>query len=307
MLRESELPDGLAGEGRPKKASVRRNVTTNYLVSVAIVVVGFITTPILTHQLGILRYGVWALIGSLIPFLEILELGFASATVAFVSRHLELEDNDQVESTLNTSFLCLSVLGILAFAGVVVFAIFLPDLITSIPKSLVGQGQFLLLLLAFDMALSIPMDTFGGALVALQRFDLLNYSLIAVVVAQAIGWVVVLWLHGGLVALGIVTVAISLVGQVSRLVIVHRLLPWFRLSLRRFDRGIVRTFTSASGLVLNRADLRCGYLGCPTSSSSARPRVCERLPSTPSRNGSPCFRSGSSNRGRPSCSRRRDS
>ena len=143
-------------------------------------VVGFVTTPILTHQLGILRYGVWALIGSLIPFLEILELGFASATVAFVSRHLELEDDEMVGATLNTSFLCLLGLGIVAFAGVTVFAIFLPDIITTIPKSLVGQAQFLLLLLAFDMAVSIPMDTFGGALSALQRFDLLNYSLIAV-------------------------------------------------------------------------------------------------------------------------------
>ena len=248
MLRESKPPDGTPADARPKKATVRRNVTTNYMLSVSIVLVGFITTPILTHQLGILRYGVWALIGSLIPFLEILELGFASATIAYVSRHLELEDNDKVESTINTSFVCLTALGILAFAGVVVFAIFLPDLITSIPKSLVGQAQFLLLLLAFDMALSIPMDTFGGTLVALQRFDLLNFSLIAVVVGQAIGWVVVLWLHGGLVALGIVSVAISLSGQFSRLVIARRLLPWFRLSFRRFDRSIIRNFTSASAL-----------------------------------------------------------
>ena len=42
------------------------------------------------------------------------------------------------------------------------------------------------------MALSIPMDTFGGALTAMQRFDLLNYTLITVVLAQAVGWVVVL-------------------------------------------------------------------------------------------------------------------
>ena len=97
------------------------------------------------------------------------------------------------------------------------------------------------------MALSIPMDTFGGALSALQRFDLLNYSLIAVMVAQAVGWVVVLVaVHGGLIALGIVTVAISLVGQVARLIMVHRLLPWFHLSLRRFDRGILRTYYLAS-------------------------------------------------------------
>ncbi len=248
MLREPETdPQGASGSGQPKRATVRRNVTTNYLVAIVLVAVGFITTPILTHQLGIVRYGVWALIGALIPFLEILELGFASATTAFVSRHLELRDNDQVEATINTSLVILAVLGLLAFAGVVVFAVFLPDIITSIPKSMVGQARFLLLLLAFDMALSIPMDTFGGTLVAMQRFDLLNYSLIAVITAQAIGWVIVLSLHGGLIALGVVTVVVSEVGQLSRVIMIHRLLPWFRLSLRKFDRSIVKRFTTASG------------------------------------------------------------
>lgn len=248
MLQEPELrTDGASARVKPKRATDRRNVVTNYLSAIIVVAVVFLTTPILTRDLGIVRYGVWALLGSLIPFLELLELGFASATVAFVSRHLELEDDEKVSSTLNTSFLVLTVLGIVAFAGVVLFAIFLPDIITSIPKSMVGQARFLVLLLAFDMALSIPMDTFGGALCAMQRFDLLNYTLIAVILAQGVGWVVVLALHGGLIALGVVTVAISLVGQVSRLVIVHRLLPWFRLSLRRFDRGLLKIFSVTSG------------------------------------------------------------
>jgi O-antigen/teichoic acid export membrane protein len=248
VLSDSEAaPPDPSGRERPKRATVRRNVTTNYLVAIVLVITGFVTTPILTHQLGIVRYGVWALIGSLIPFLEILELGFASATVAFVGRHLELGDHDRVGATLNTSLVILSVLGLVAFAGVVVFAVFLPDIITSIPKNLVGQAQFLLVLLAFDMALSIPLDTFGGTLIAMQRFDLLNYSLIVVIVAQACGWVLVLWLHGGLIALGVVTVVISELGQLSRVIMIHRLLPWFRLSLRQFDRHIVKTFTAASG------------------------------------------------------------
>ncbi len=248
MLREPELGSNGASEiRRPKKATEKRNVATNYLAAVVAVLVGFITTPILTHELGIVRYGVWALIGSLIPFLELLELGFANVTVAFVGRHLELDEDEKVASTINTSFLILSVLGVIAFVGVVVFTIFLPDIITSIPKSLIGQAQFLLLLFAFDMALSIPMDTFGGALVGLQRFDLVNYSLVIVMVSQAIAWVIVLALHGGLVALGVVTVVISLAGQASRFVLLHRQLPWFRLSLRRFDRGLLRMYTALSG------------------------------------------------------------
>ena len=232
---------------RPKKATERRNVSSNYLLALATVLVGFIATPILTHQLGIQRYGVWALIGSLIPFLELLELGFASVTVTFVGRHLELEEHDRVEATINTSFVLLSVLGLIAFVGVVIFTIFLPDIITTIPKNLVGQAQFLLLLMAFDMALSIPMDTFGGALIGLQRFDVVNFTLITVLVSQAVAWVIVLAFHGGLVALGIVTVVISLVGQASRLLILKHLLPWFRLSIRRFDRSLLRTFTTLSG------------------------------------------------------------
>jgi O-antigen/teichoic acid export membrane protein/alpha/beta superfamily hydrolase len=242
VWRRSRQPDGPR-----KEASLLRNVGTNYLVTIVLVVAGFVTTPLLTHHLGIVRYGVWALLGSLIPYLELLELGFANATVSFVTRHLELDDDEKVHGTLNTSFLILSVLGILAFVIVVVVAIFLPDLITSIPKNLVDQSRVLLLLLAFDMALSIPMDTFGGALCALQRYDLLNVSLIVVMVAQAFGWWIVLSLHGGLVALGIVTVAISLVGQFARMQMLRRLLPRFRLSLRRFDRGLVRSFTITSG------------------------------------------------------------
>jgi O-antigen/teichoic acid export membrane protein len=234
-------------EGPRKQASVRRNVGTNYLVQVTLVVVGFLTTPLLTHELGIVRFGVWALIGSLIPYLELLELGFANATIAFVTKHLEVDDDEKVHATLNTSFLILSILGFIAFVIVIVAAVFLPDLVRSIPKDLVNQARVLLLLLAFDMAVSIPMDTFGGALCALQRFDLLNFSQIAVTLSQAVGWVIVLALHGGLVALGIVTVAISLVGQLVRMVMLRHLLPGFRLSPRQFDRDMIRSFTATSG------------------------------------------------------------
>ena len=210
-------------------------------------VVGFLTTPILTHQLGILRYGVWALIGSLIPFLEILELGFANATVAFVSRHLELEDDEQVASTLNTSFLVPLGARDPRVRGRRGLCDLPPRHHPQHSQEPGGAGAVPPSAPRVRHGALHPMDTFGGALNALQRFDLLNYSLIAVVVAQAVAWVVVLWLHGGLIALGVVTVAISLVGQMSRLVMVHRLLPWFRLSLRRFDRASSRRFSLATG------------------------------------------------------------
>ena len=208
-----------------------------------------------------------------------------------------LEDDEEVAARSTPRSSCLSVLGILAFAAVVVFAIFLPDIITSIPKSLVGQAQFLLLLLAFDMALSIPMDTFGGALSAMQRFDLLNYSLIAVDggAGGRLGRRPVV--HGGLIALGVVTVAISLVGQLARLIMVHRLLPWFQPLAAPLRPQHPPDASPRHGLVLHCAGLPSGDRSVRRPRSSALSRACGRPPSTPSRNGWPLLHSASSNRG----------
>lgn len=232
-------------DSKPKNFS--RNVLSNYLGSGVSVVVAFLTTPLLTHSLGIVKFGVWALIGSLIPYFELLELGFANATVTYVARHAESGSDDRLRRTLNTSFFVLMGPGAIAAGLAVVVAVFLPHIVHTIPTHLMGQARVLLLLLAFDMAVSIPMDTFGGALIALQRYDLLNGSLITVMVLQAIAWIVLLEMHRGLVALGVATVAISLCGQFSRFLLLRRLVPRLAVSIRSFDRTILRSFATLSG------------------------------------------------------------
>jgi O-antigen/teichoic acid export membrane protein len=224
-----------------------RNVLSTYLNGVALAVVALLVTPLLTHHLGVTKFGVWALIGSLIPYFELLELGFANSTVNYVARHREAGEEDLIHRTLNTSFFVLMLPGLLAAGLAVVVAIFLPDIVHSIPHHLVGQARILLLLLAFDMAVSIPMDTFGGALIALQRYDILNASLVTVTVLQSVAWVIVLELHGGLVALGVVTVVIGLSGQVARFILLRRLVPRLSVSFRAFDRSILRAFVGLSG------------------------------------------------------------
>jgi O-antigen/teichoic acid export membrane protein len=224
-----------------------RNVLSTYLNATVLGLVAFLVTPLLTHHLGVVRFGVWALIGSLIPYFELLELGFANSTVTYVARHRESGEDDMIQRTLNTSFFVLMLPGLVAAGMSVVVAIFLPDIVHSIPHDLVGQARILLVLLAFDMAVSIPMDTFGGALIALQRYDLLNASLVIVTVLQAVAWVIVLELHGGLIALGVVTVSIGLCGQLGRFFIVRHIVPRLSVSLRAFDRSILRSFFGLSG------------------------------------------------------------
>lgn len=236
-------PDDVGESALPAK--FRRNVFANYGNALALLVVALFTTPLLTHGLGPERFGIWAMVGAIIPYLEILELGFATTTVAMMARHIASGEPDRVQAIVNTSLFVLMVPGLLCFGAACAIAVILP-VVVHIDPSQVAAARILVLLLGFDMAVSIPGDTFGGGLIALQRFDLLNMSLACVTLTQAIGWFVVIRLGGGLVALGIVTVAVSLLGQLSRYVMFRRLLPHVSLSRKGFERQLVRSLARLS-------------------------------------------------------------
>jgi O-antigen/teichoic acid export membrane protein len=216
-----------------------RNTASSFALSIVTIVVALVATPVLTQHLGHEEYGIWVLVASIVGYLELLELGLAGTTVTFIGRQHAAGDEKALEQTVNTSFFTLAVLGLAALVVAVVVAIVLPSLVHVSP-GLVTTTRALVIVLGIDIAASIPMDTFGGGLVALHRFELLNATLITVVVARAIAWILVLTTGGGLLELGIVTVALGLVGQAARFVLFKRLVPGLSVHPRHVDRDVLR-------------------------------------------------------------------
>lgn len=223
----------------------RRNLVSTYATTVVLAVVGIVTTPILARELGKEGYGIWVLVGSFALYLELLEFGFGKATPKFVAEYTARGDARGVRATIATSFWILAGLGALAVVvGVVVAAVF-PSLF-GVSDGLVTPARVLIVLILVDLAISIPADTFGGVLAGLQRFYLINVTLVVVAIAQAVAWTIVLLSGGGLVALGIVTVALSLCGQLARFLLARRHVPAMSIAPQRVDRLLARRFTSFS-------------------------------------------------------------
>lgn len=223
-----------------------RNAGSNYLLAVVMALVALVTTPILTGHLGPQKYGIWIFVGSTIAYVELLDLGLGGAVVSFVARQSAAGDDDALDRTISTSFFVLVGLGLAAFIVTVVASQFVPDAIHLSP-ALRRTTRDLLIILGIDMAVSLPMDIFGCGLVALQRFELLNLSMVGVVVAQAVAWTVVLLTGGSLLELGFVTVAISLVGQVVRWRLLRRARPGLVVSPRLVDRSVLRSLRGPAG------------------------------------------------------------
>jgi O-antigen/teichoic acid export membrane protein len=223
----------------------RRNVVSTYVTTAVIAVAALVTTPILARELGKEGFGIWVLVGSFALYLELLEFGFGKAAPKFVAEYAARGDDRGVRATIATSFWILAALGsVAAVVGAVIAALF-PALF-GISSEFAGAAQILILLVLLDLAISIPSDTFGGVLMGLQRFYLVNTTLVTVTILQAVAWTIVLASGGGLVELGIVTVALSLGGQLARFLLARRYVPGASIAPRLIDRAMARRFTGLS-------------------------------------------------------------
>jgi O-antigen/teichoic acid export membrane protein len=101
--------------------------------------------------------------------------------------------------------------------------------------------------MTIDLACSLPSDTFGTTLIGLQRYDLLNLTVAGTSLAQAVAWIVVIALGGGLIPLGVCLLGFSLIGQFSRYLLARRILGANVLKRRYFDRKLVWPLLSMSG------------------------------------------------------------
>ena len=223
-----------------------RNALSNYAGAGVSLILALGLTPIMVRGLGAEGYGVWVLATSAIQYFSLLHLGFGGATIRYIAVENERRDTHRLRSVVATSALSLMVPGAFLLLISPGLALLFPR-IFDVPHDLVVPGMVVALLTTIDLAFSLPTDVFGTTLIGLQRYDLLNLTVAGTSIAQAVGWIVVIALGGGLIPLGICLLGFSLLGQLSRYLFARRLLGTNVLKRRYFDRKLVRTLLSMSG------------------------------------------------------------
>ncbi len=234
-----------------------RNVIMNYAAQGTLALTALVLTPILLHHLGKTTYGLWVVASGAVTYLELFELGFGGATTKLIAEDASVRPALALR-TLNTTFFVLVPLGVLALVAGVGLAFALPHLV-HVAASGQDEVVIVVIVLAVGLATSIPGDTFGGALVGHQRFDLLaSANLSMAVVTTLVSIAVVVGGHG-VVLLAIATTGVSILFQLVRLAMVRRILPGTRISPRLADPTRRRQTMHLSGWFLLQAVLQALY------------------------------------------------
>jgi O-antigen/teichoic acid export membrane protein len=225
----------------------RRNVATTYLTTVVSALQVLLVTPLLVRGLGPERYGIWSVVVSIGLFAILLDLGLASATIRNVAHYEALGQRDQVVNTVAASFWMLACFGALAILVGAVLAPLFPLVFDVHGED--TAASILVVLSATAIAIAIVGGAFRGCLGGYQRYTFLNATYIAAVVAQATAYAIVIWLGGGLVALGVVLVVVAFGEQFASYLAARHYVPELTLSLQNVTRAFAKDILKLSAWI----------------------------------------------------------
>lgn len=213
----------------PRIRRIVQNVLSNWVALAVTTAVAFFLSPFVVHHLGNVVYGVWVLIGSIVSYMNLLDLGLRGAVTRYVSKGVAQEEHAEASAAVSgalwiRTWISLAVI----LAGLVLALVF--NHIFQVPVELQGDAQIALVLTAISVAFSLWGGVFGGVLIALHRYDLTSSVSIAQTCIRAIGVVSLLTSGHGILALAICDLCASTLSNIALVTISLRVYPQMRIT-----------------------------------------------------------------------------
>ncbi len=213
-----------------------KNSGANVARILAASLIALVLPPLLVRTLPRETYSTWILVLQLSAYVGFFDFGVQTAVGRFVARTDELQDFEYRNRIVSTSFMILvggALLSLLMIAGI---AWQFPQLFRDLPVALIGDARSTLLLVGASAAIGLPASVFSGVFIGLQRSEI---PVIILVVSRFIGAVltaIVVYNHGSIVAMGLITALTSLAPQVFTYFACRQFVKDLSLSLRYLSK-----------------------------------------------------------------------
>jgi O-antigen/teichoic acid export membrane protein len=166
-------------------------------------------SPFIVRSLGDTAYGAWVLLGSTVGYLGLLDLGVRGAVTHYVARFHATDDHARASQLASAALTVFARAAVLAVAlGAALAAVV--GRIFEIPADMIAAARVVAVIGGLNVAIALVDGVFGGVLIGRQRFDYSNAIDVVLALLRAACVVLTLKLNGGLVALALVQLAVSM-------------------------------------------------------------------------------------------------
>lgn len=170
------------------KNQLKLGAILSYVNILAGLAVGLGYTPVMIRLLGQSEFGLYSLIGSLVAYLSVLDMGLGNTIVRYVSKNRAVGDKKS-ESELNGLFLTVySVIGLITLiVGSILYFNIENMFGSTLSLDQIERAKIMMILLIFNIVISFPLSVFASLMQAYERFVFLRvFNIISVLLKPVI-------------------------------------------------------------------------------------------------------------------------
>ena len=247
-------PIDLTGRSR-----LLRNVLTSWGGYIVFIIGGFIVPPIIDRKVGQAGLGLWDFAWNLVAYFGIAQVGIGSSVNRYVAKHRAVHDVAGLRRVTSSTMILQLGVALLVTLFTVAATWGVPHWFGAQLGEDVGRAQVLVALLGLSLAVQMAFDLYRGVITGCHRWDLHNALAAGSYAVQVIANITVLMLGYGIVGLGAATLVITILTELFRARLAHRVCPEMRVSLSLFDReqaketfayGLKTSLVQLSSLIL---------------------------------------------------------
>tara|TARA_R110002074_G_scaffold203432_2_gene371331 strand:- start:4337 stop:5860 length:1524 start_codon:yes stop_codon:yes gene_type:complete len=178
----------------------------SYLVLGVSNIVGLLYTPYMLRMMGKSEYGLYALVGSVIAYLTILDFGFGNAIIRYTAKFRAEGKLEEQNSMFGLFIILYSIIGVLSFIIGLGLYFNVENLFgeTMTPDEL-GKAKIMMLLMVFNIAFTFPLSIFGSIITAYENFVFVKVIALSRIILNTV--IMILLLEMGYRAVGMVVLA----------------------------------------------------------------------------------------------------
>ncbi len=183
------------------RSSLVINALSNWLSFFVNALIGFFLTPFIIRHVGKTGYGIWVLVGTIVGYYGLLNLGVSAAIHRYVARYTAREDYEMLNRVVNTALAMFSSIALVIVIATLVFAGQITHFF-NVPPENQQNFIYLLYILGFSVSITFPAEVFGAVVVARENYLPFNIFTSINRIIYAIATIAMLSAGWGLLGIG---------------------------------------------------------------------------------------------------------
>lgn len=150
---------------------LKAGAVLNYVVIILNILVGLLYTPYMLRMIGQSEYGLYSLVASVISYLTVLDLGLGNAIVRYTAKYRSEGKIEEQYNMFGMFLVIYIIIGLIALLAGLCLYFNVDNMFGDTMNQIeLSRARVMMLILAFNIAFTLPMSIFGSIITAYERF-----------------------------------------------------------------------------------------------------------------------------------------